>query len=51
MTAYFIQCRSKEGLTGISTTLYYWKTQAEDIINELNAKEDGYTYFLIERNL
>ena len=51
MTAYFIKCRSVEGLEGISTTLYYWKDQAEKIAEELNAKKDGYTYFLLERQL
>ena len=51
MTAYFIKCRSVEGLEGISTTLYYWKDQAEQISEELNAKKDGYNYFVIERQL
>jgi hypothetical protein len=49
MTAYFIQCRSFDGLMGISTTLYYSKSQAEQITDELNAKKDGYNYFVIER--
>jgi hypothetical protein len=51
MNAYFIKCISKEGLCGISTNLYYFKDQALNIVDELNAKNDGYTYSVFERNI
>lgn len=51
MNAYFIKCRSVEGLESISTNLYYFESQAQEVIQELNAKNDGYTYFLHAANI
>jgi len=47
MNAYFIKCRNNVmGTEGISSHLYYWESQALSVIQELNAKNDGYTYFI-----
>jgi len=55
MNAYFIKCISKEGLSGMSTTLYYFKDQAQKIVDELNSKSNcedgGYIYSIFERNI
>jgi hypothetical protein len=51
MNAYFIKCISSEGLCGISTTLYYFESQAQEIADELNAKKDGYTYSVYAKNI
>jgi hypothetical protein len=51
MNAYFIKCISAEGLCGISTTLYYFESQAQQIADELNAKKDGYTYSIYFKNI
>ena len=51
MQAYFIKCKSVEGLESISTNMYYFKSQALAIIQELNTKNNGYTYFLYQTNI
>ena len=52
MKAYFIKCRNNDiGSEAISTTLYYFESQALDIVNELNSKNDGYTYFIHASNI
>jgi hypothetical protein len=51
MNAYFIKCISAEGLCGISTTLYYFESQAQQIADELNAKKDGNTYSIYSKNI
>jgi hypothetical protein len=52
MTAYFIKCKNNQmGTESISTTLYYFESQALDIIQQLNTKNDGYTYFLHASNI
>jgi hypothetical protein len=39
------------GNESISTTLYYFESQAQSIIEELNSKNDGYTYFIHEATI
>ena len=52
MKAYFIKCRNNAiGSEAISSTLYYFESQAEDIVKQLNAKNDGYTYFIHASNI
>jgi len=52
MTAYFIKCKNNAiGTEAISSNLYYFESQALDIIKQLNAKNDGYTYFLHASNI
>ena len=52
MRAYFIKCKHNlMGTESISTTLYYFESQAQDIANELNSKNDGYTYFIHASNI
>jgi len=52
MQAYFIKCTDNVmGLESISTRLFYFKDQALEIIDTLNAKNDGYTYFLHQANI
>lgn len=52
MKAYFIKCKHNEmGNESISTTLYYFESQAQSIIEELNSKNDGYTYFIYPSNI
>lgn len=52
MKAYFIKCKHNSmGTESISTTLYYFESQAEDIVKQLNAKNDGYTYFIHASNI
>ena len=52
MKAYFIKCKNNSmGTESISTTLYYFESQAQDIANELNSKNDGYTYFIHASNI
>lgn len=47
MKAYFIKCKHNSmGNESISTTLYYFESHAQNIANELNSKNDGYTYFI-----
>ena len=52
MTAYFIKCKHNEmGTESMSTTLYYFESQACDIVKQLNTKNDGYTYFIHASNI
>jgi hypothetical protein len=52
MNAYFIKCRNNViGSEAISTTLYYFESQAQQIVDQLNAKKDGYTYFIYSKNI
>jgi hypothetical protein len=47
MQAYFIKCINKQlGTEAISTRLFYFYDQAIEIVDTLNAKKDGYEYFL-----
>jgi hypothetical protein len=52
MQAYFIKCVNNAiGTEAISTRLFYFKDQALNIIDTLNAKNDGYTYFIHQTNI
>jgi hypothetical protein len=52
MQAYFIKCINKElGTEAISTRLFYWYDQAIEIVDTLNAKNDGYEYFVHQANI
>ena len=47
MQAYFIKCINKKlGTEAISTRLFYFYDQAIKVVDTINAKNDGYEYFL-----
>lgn len=52
MQAYFIKCINTElGTEAISTTLFYFYDLACKTVDELNAKNDGYEYFIHQANI
>ena len=47
MQAYFIKCINKQlGSEAMSTRLFYFYDQVIEIVDTLNAKQDGYEYFI-----
>ena len=52
MQAYFIKCTNKQlGTEAISTRLFYFYDQVIEIVDSLNAKNDGYEYFILQANI
>ena len=52
MQAYFIKCvNTTMGTEAISQRLFYFYDQAIEIVDSLNAKNDGYRYFLHAANI
>jgi len=52
MQAYFIKCvHITMGTEAISQRLFYFQSQASEIVDNLNAKNDGYRYFLHAANI
>jgi len=52
MQAYFIKCINKQlGTEAVSTRLFYWYDQVIEIVDTLNAKNDGYEYFVHQANI
>lgn len=52
MQAYFIKCVNQSmGTEAMSTQLFYFESQAAAIVDTLNAKNDGYRYFLHAANI
>ena len=52
MQAYFIKCINKQiGTEAISTRLFYFYDQVIEIVDSLNAKNDGYEYFIHQANI
>lgn len=52
MQAYFIKCvNSSLGTEAISTRLFYFYDQVVEIVDTLNAKNDGYQYFIHEARI
>jgi hypothetical protein len=52
MQAYFIKCVNQSmGTESMSTQLFYFESQAAAIVDTLNAKNDGYRYFLHAANI
>jgi len=52
MQAYFIKCVNVSlGTEAISTRLFYWFDQVQEIVDNLNAKNDGYQYFIHQANI
>ena len=52
MQAYFIKCINISlGTEAISTRLFYFYDQVCEIVDTLNAKNDGYQYFVHQANI
>jgi hypothetical protein len=52
MQAYFIKCINKQlGTEAMSTRLFYFYDQVIEIVDTLNAKQDGYEYFIHQANI
>ena len=52
MQAYFIKCVNLSlGTEAISTRLFYFYDQVVEIVDTLNAKNDGYQYFIHEARI
>ena len=52
MQAYFIKCVNLSlGTEAISTRLFYFYDQVVEIVDTLNAKKDGYQYFIHQANI
>ena len=52
MQAYYIKCVNLSlGTEAISTRLFYWYDQAIEIVDTLNAKNDGYRYSVQQANI
>ena len=52
MQAYFIKCvNTSMGTEAISQRLFYFYDQAIEIVDSLNAKNDGCRYFLHAANI
>jgi len=52
MQAYFIKCVNQStGTEAMSTQLFYFECAAAAVVYTLNAKNDGYRYFLHAANI
>jgi len=52
MQAYFIKCVNLSlGTEAMSTRLFYFYDQVREIVDTLNDKNDGYSYFIHQANI
>jgi hypothetical protein len=52
MQAYFIKCVNLSlGTEAISSRLFYFYDQVREIVDTLNDKNDGYSYFIHQANI